>query len=249
MLRRLTKPGLFITGTDTGVGKSVVASAIAEHLRRAAGLRVGAFKPIASGCELRDGVVVNEDAERLAAAIGHRFTREVICPEEFFTNLTPAVAANIENRRVEWGRIQQALDVIEADSDVVVIEGLGGVYAPLDDDVALIDMIAMLGAPALCVSRPGLGTINHTVLTVEAIRQHGIECAGVVVNRFPANPSVGEETNLGQIERWTRMPIRCVVPEAYFVGYAVPPEVARAIGAVDWRALCGRRPGGAAQGV
>ena len=242
MLRRLTKPGLFVTGTDTAVGKSVVASAIAEHLSRRTGLRVGAIKPIASGCELRDGVVVNEDAERLAAAIGHRFRREVICPQEYFTSLTPAVAAQVEDRPVDWARIQRAFDVVEAESDVLVVEGAGGVYAPLDADVAVIDAIVALGLPALCVSRPGLGTINHTALTVDAIRRHGVACAGVVVNRFPANPTLAEETNLAQIARWTGMPLRCVVPEAYFVGYAVPAEVARAIDAVDWRASCDAAP-------
>ena len=242
MLRPLTKPGLFVTGTDTGVGKSVVASAIAEHLRRTVGLRVGAIKPIASGCEQRDGVIVNEDAERLSAAIGHRFTRDVICPQEFFENLTPAVASKIEGRAVDWPRIQQAIDAIEAESDVIVIEGVGGLYAPLDEGIAVIDVIIALGAPALCVSRPTLGTINHTLLTIAAMRQRGVACAGVVVNRVPANAGLVERTNIEQIERWTRMPVRCVVPEAYFVGYAVPPEVARAIDAVDWRVLCDAPP-------
>lgn len=240
MLRRLTKPALFVTGTDTGVGKSVVASAIADHLHRTSGWRVGAIKPVTSGCDVRDGRIVNEDAERLAAAIGHRLPMDVVCPVQYFHQLTPAVAAQVEGRPMDWGKIQRAIDAAESESDVLVIEGAGGLFAPLDDNHCVAHVIRLLGAPALCVSRPSLGTINHTTLTLDAMRCHDIVCRGVVVNRFPASPGTVEQTNLEQIARWAgNVPIRCVVPEAYFVGYSVPPEVMRAVGEVDWLSICG----------
>lgn len=240
MLRRLRIPALFITGTDTGVGKSVVASAIAARLHTSSGRRVGAIKPVASGCDFRDGRIVNEDAERLSAAIGRRLPMDVICPQQYCSQLTPAVAARVEGRPLDWGAIQRALDVVEAQSDVMIVEGAGGLFAPLDDDHTVLDVIRMLGVPALCVSRPTLGTINHTAMTVDTMRCHDVACCGVVVNRYPAQPNIAEQTNLEQIARWSRVPVRCVVPEAYFVGYDVPAEVARAIEGVDWLALCAR---------
>ena len=234
MLRPLTKPALFVTGTDTGVGKSVVASAIADHLHRTSGLRVGAIKPVASGCD-----VVNEDAERLSAAIGRRFPLDVVCPQAYRSQLTPAVAARVEGRPLDWSAIARAMAIVEAESDVVIVEGAGGLFAPLDDERCVLDVIKMLGAPALCVSRPTLGTINHTALTVDAMRCHDVACCGVVVNRYPLAPGLTERTNLEEIARWAKVPVRCVVPEAYFVGYDTPAEVTRAVAGVDWLALFG----------
>lgn len=239
MLRRLTKPALFITGTDTGVGKSVVASAIADRLHRTSGLRVGAIKPVASGCDAGGGRIVNEDAERLSAAIGGRFPLEVVCPQQYRSQLTPAVAARVEGRPLDWTAIARAFEIIEADSDVLIVEGAGGLFAPLDDERCVLDVMRMLGAPAVCISRPTLGTINHTAMTVDTMRCHDVACCGVIVNRYPAAPGLTERTNLEEIARWAKVPIRCVVPEAYFVGYDTPAEVARAVATVDWLSLCG----------
>ena len=238
MLPRLTIPGLFVTGTDTGVGKTVVASAIADHFRRR-GLRVGAFKPAASGCNVEsDGGLTSEDAERLRAAIGDRFSSRQICPELFAEPLAPAVAARRAGRQINWPNVRAMLLQIVSESDVIVIEGAGGIHSPIDDRTTILTLIRALALPTLCITRPSLGTLNHTVLTVDALRAARVECAGVVINRFPMrDPTVAEMTSREEIERLGGGPVRCVVPEAYFEGYAIPPAIAESIDSVDWSRL------------
>ena len=238
MLPRLTIPGLFVTGTDTGVGKTIVAAAIADHFRRQ-GLRVGAFKPAAAGCDVdHEGNVVCEDAERLRAAIGDRFLSSQICPEMFVEPLAPAVAARREGRPIDWSHVRAMLAEIVSGSDIIIIEGIGGIHAPLDDRTTVLTLIRALVMPTVCVTRPSLGTLNHTMLSVEALRSARVECAGVVINRFPMrDPTVAEQTAREEIERLGGGPVRCVVPEAYFEGYAIPTAIADAIDLVDWSRL------------
>lgn len=241
MLRPLHKPALFVTGTDTNVGKTIVAAAIADALHRA-GVRVGVFKPVASGCAPResDNCIVCEDAQMLGAVVDHRFDHDTICPFAYAERISPYIAARNENRPVDWSVVQAALDRIQAESDVVVIEGAGGLFVPLDVRTKVIDLIRQFGVPALCVSRPGLGTINHTVLTVEAMRARRVECVGVVVNRYPPDAGVVEQTNIDEIGRCAGVPVRAVVPEAYFDGFRIPAEIAAAVAPVDWRSLMRR---------
>lgn len=230
--------GLFVTGTDTGVGKTVVAAAIVDHFRRR-GLRVGALKPVATGCATdAGGKLMSEDADRLRAALGDRFSSDEICPVMYAETLTPSVAARRARQPVDWARIRAAIDRIVADSDVIVVEGLGGLHAPIDDRTRVIDLMRSLALPAVCVSRTRIGTINHTLLTVDALRAARVEVAGVVLNRLPMrDPGVADETNRDEIERLGGGPVRCVVPEAYFEGYTIPQAIAEVIDDVDWSRL------------
>ena len=121
---------------------------------------------------------------------------------------------------------------------MIIVEGLGGLHAPLDDHTRVIDLIRSLGAPAVCVSRTGIGTINHTLLTTDALRLARIETVGVVMNRYPmSDPSIADATSMMEIDRLGGGPVRCVVPEAYFEGYTIPPAISDAIDAVDWSRL------------
>lgn len=243
MISRATIPGLFVTGTDTGVGKTLIAGAIARHLRKREGLRVGVFKPVGSGCVLRREGLVSEDAEFLAHCAEARQPLDLICPQRYAEPLAPAVAGEREKRFVNWGIVDNALRLIARESDVVIVEGVGGILVPLDARHTMLDFAEELGLAAVVVARAGLGTINHTLLTLEALRSRGVRVAGVVVNRFPPDtPGLAEETNPRAIEKWGKAPVLAVVPEAAAKDVETEPvagEVMDAIAAVDWAMLAG----------
>jgi dethiobiotin synthetase len=231
---------LFITGTDTGVGKTLVAGAIADWFRRH-GARVAVLKPVATGCVRRREGLVSEDAEFLAHCADARHPLDLICPQRYAESLAPAVAADRAGQPVDWSAIQRAIDLMSRDSDVIIVEGVGGIMVPLDDRHTVLDLVQWLRLPSVVVARPGLGTINHTILTVNALRG-ATYVAGVVVNRYPADGAgVAEELNLRAIEKWGRTPLLCVVPEEKNPGSRLGAGVLAAVDPVDWQNLAGMR--------
>jgi len=237
MLKRSTIPGLFITGTDTGIGKTLVAAAIADWFKRH-GHRAAVCKPIATGCSRRREGLVSEDAEFLAHHADAKFPLNTICPQRFAEPLAPAIAAERAGQTIEWNAIDAAIQTMSRESDVLIVEGVGGVMVPIARKILVLDMIVWLGLPAVVVARAGLGTINHTLLTVQALRNANIPIAGVVINKYPPEtPPIAEETNPRAIEKWGSVPVLCMVPE--FKGPAIPTlpaDVAAAIDSVDWLA-------------
>jgi dethiobiotin synthetase len=235
-------PGLFVTGTDTGVGKTLVAGAIA-HYFAVRGRRVGVCKPIATGCVRRREGLVSEDAEFLAHHADARFPLDVVCPQRFAEPLAPAIAAERAGQPIDWPAIDRALRATAGDSDVMVVEGVGGILAPLDRGHTVLDMAVWLGLPVVIVARPGLGTINHTLLTIAALRTAGLSVAGVVINQYPAGTApTAEETNPRAIERWGGVSVLCLVPR--FAGAAaptLPADVVAAVDTVDWDRLARRQ--------
>jgi dethiobiotin synthetase len=165
--------GTFITGTDTGVGKTWVACRLAEALRQR-GLRVGVFKPAESG----DG----GDALKLKRASGCPLPLSVIRPYHFKQPLAPAVAARLEGKRVSLAKIQAALAELRRDSDVVLIEGAGGLLVPYGPGLDGAALAKALKLPLLIVARAGLGTLNHSLLTLEAARRRRLKVLGVLLN-------------------------------------------------------------------
>jgi dethiobiotin synthetase len=235
MLPRVRIPGLFITGTDTGVGKSVVAGAIAAWFRRQ-GRRVGVLKPVATGCERRREGLVSTDAEFLAHCADARHPLDLICPQRYAEPLAPSVAAERAGQPVDWSAVRRSIELICRDSDVLIVEGVGGVMVPLDERHTVLDLASWLGLPAVVVARAGLGTINHTLLTLHALRQVAT-VAGVVINRYPAETAgVAEETNPRMIDKWGRHPVLCIVPDEAVVGDppSLPDAITAAIDPVDW---------------
>lgn len=241
MLARLSIPGLFITGTDTAVGKTLVAGAITNFFA-SRGRRVAVCKPIATGCVRRREGLVSEDAEFLAHHADARFGLDTICPQRFAEPLAPAIAAERAGEAIDWPAIDRAIQTMSRDSDIMVIEGVGGILVPLERRHTVLDMAKWLGAPVVVVARPGLGTINHTLLTVAALRTAGLAVAGVVINQYPAGTApTAEETNPRAIERWGSVPVLCLVP--HFAGPAAPQlpvDVVAAVATVDWEALARR---------
>jgi len=241
MLPPLSIPGLLITATDTGVGKTVIAGAIARNLRTQ-GLRVAVCKPLATGCVRRREGLVSEDAEFLAHCADAPHPLDLICPQRYAQPLAPAVAAERAARPVEWDSIGRAIQIMSRGSDLMVLEGIGGVMVPIDEQHAFLDLAAWLNVPAVIVARAGLGTINHTLLTLSALRRRNVPVAGVVINRYPTDtPPAAEETNPRAIERWGKVAVLAIVPDSPMPTSIrqepIPPGIASAIATVDWAAF------------
>jgi dethiobiotin synthetase len=205
--------GVFITGTDTDVGKTWVAAGLTAALRRR-GVGAVYFKPIQSGCPVEAGRLVPTDA--LFARDLAKLTEplELLTPVSLRLPLAPGVAAAQEGVEIDLGPVAGAVSELARRYDWFVVEGAGGLYVPLiGTGFLVLDLIKWLGLPLLVVSRPGLGTINHTALTVAAARGAGIQVAGVVINRYPPKPTLAQQTNPGVIEAITQVPILALVPE------------------------------------
>ena len=235
MLSRVTIPGLLITGTDTGIGKTVIAGAIARWFRDE-GYRTGVLKPAASGCVRRREGLVSEDAEFLAQCADAAQPLDLIAPQRFIEPLAPAVAADRAGEKLDWSAIQRSIDIISRDSDVLIVEGVGGIMVPMDPKHTMLDVAQWLKLPAVVVARPALGTINHTLLTTNALRSVGVKVAGVVINRYPAEtPPLAEETNPKAIEKWGKVPVLCLVPDTKeLIHRYLPPDIMSAVATVDW---------------
>jgi dethiobiotin synthetase len=180
--------GLFITGNDTGVGKTYVAAMIARALV-AEGKRVGVYKPVASGCELRDGLLVSDDAVALWDAAGRPDDLEHVCPQRFALPVAPHLAARAEGKRINRDLLRSGLDYWRERSDIVIVEGAGGLMSPVSDDEYVADLAADFGYPLVVVARNALGVINQTLQTliVAATFRDGLPIAGIVLN--DANPA------------------------------------------------------------
>jgi len=175
--------GVFVTGTDTGVGKTLVAGAVLRYLR-GRGIRVEPFKPAATGCRRFRGELVSADAQFLAACADSRRMLHEIAPVRFRHALAPNVAARLEKSTVKLEEIFHQYRRLEGIADAVVVEGVGGLLCPITDDFLVAHFAKMVNLPVVIVARPGLGTINHTLLTLFAVRKAGLKVAGVVINRY-----------------------------------------------------------------
>ena len=190
--------GCFVTGTDTGVGKTVVAAAIAAALS-ARGERVAAFKPVVTGLDEPRDPDWPPDHELLAAAAGT--TPEAVAPLRFGPPVSPHLAAEMEGVTIEPAELLAAAGAAAAAADALVVEGVGGVLVPLTMGYAVRDFARDLALPVVVAARPGLGTINHTLLTLEAIRAVGLTPAAVVITPYPGEPDVMTRSNRLTIER------------------------------------------------
>ncbi len=197
--------GLFITGTDTGVGKTMVTAALARALKLR-GVQVGVMKPVTAGCPERNGELVSEDAELLAWAAGVELDDDV-APYRLREPIAPADAAKKDRVKIDFGRIKECYDRLSARYEYVLVEGAGGLMVPLNGGFLVADLINHLALPMLVVARPGLGTINHSVLTCFSGSQMGIDVKGVVVNRFPSQPTLAEQGASHQIGSLCGAPI------------------------------------------
>jgi dethiobiotin synthetase len=199
--------GLFVTATDTGVGKTEIASALVRGWR-ARGLDVGALKPAQSG----HGPGVPSDAERLRIAAGAVDPPDLVCPYTFAAPLAPAVAARLERVAIELDRILDAARALAARHAAIVVEGAGGLFTPLTERETYADLAVALRLPALVVARAGLGTVNHVALTCEALLRRGVAVTGIVLNRSAPGADPSEPYNAAEIERLTGARVLASLP-------------------------------------
>jgi dethiobiotin synthetase len=182
--------GIFVTGTGTEVGKTVVAATIAQTLARA-GKRVAVFKPAVTG--LDEGV--ETDHALLRRASGSTQSDEEIAPYRYGPPASPHLAAELAGGEIDPERLRQAAATAAAGAEAIVCEGVGGLLVPLSPGYLVRDLAADLGYPLLVVASPSLGTINHTLLTVEAARTAGLEVAAIVLTPWPDEPTEIERSN------------------------------------------------------
>ena len=186
--------GVFVTGTDTGVGKTVVAAAMCAALR-GRGERVVAWKPVVTGVEEAG----DPDHELLARASGTQ--PSAVAPFTFAPAVSPHLAAELAGSAIEPTELVASARAAADGAEILVIEGVGGLLVPLTLGFLVRDLAREVGLPLVIAARPGLGTINHTLLTVEAARAVGLRVVGVVLTPWPEDPSVMERSNRDTIER------------------------------------------------
>ncbi|OGW37182.1 MAG: dethiobiotin synthase [Nitrospirae bacterium GWC2_56_14] len=199
--------GLFITGTDTGVGKTYVAAGIAKALRSAK-IDVGVMKPVETGCRPRSGKLIPRDAEALIRAAAVRDPLSLVNPYRFQAPVAPSVAAQIERKTINPGKILRSFKTLSQRHRFMIVEGAGGIMVPLAQGYLFLDLAEALGLPVLIVARPGLGTINHTLLTIDALRSRRMMIAGIVINDGQGGQQgLAEATSPAVIEELSGVPI------------------------------------------
>jgi dethiobiotin synthetase len=205
--------GAFVTGTGTEVGKTVVAAALARTAR-AAGARVAVFKPAVSGLdeyalrpETWSSAAELPDHVLLRLASGSTQGDDQIAPYRYGPPVSPHLAAELAGEPIDPDRVRGAALEATQDADLLVCEGVGGFLVPLTPGYLVRDLARDLRMPVLIVATPGLGTINHTLLTVEAVRSAGLEVGKVVINPWPEAPSRLELCNLETISDLGRVPV------------------------------------------
>ncbi len=216
--------GFFITGTDTGVGKTIIAGALILAIR-SLGLRVCGMKPIETGClkskfkaqssklKVKEKVLIPSDGIFLKEIADMDDSIDVITPIRLENPLAPFPASEIEGIPVDIEKIKNVYAELAKKYDAVVIEGIGGLLVPINYNYFVLDLAKDFGLPIIIVSRSGLGTINHTLLTVNYAMKEGLNVAGIILNysRPPEN-TLAEETNPEVIRQISPVPILGIFP-------------------------------------
>ncbi|WP_096199563.1 dethiobiotin synthase [Bacillus sp. FJAT-45350] len=201
--------GVFITGTDTDVGKTVISSGIAGVLRDE-GVDVGVFKPMLSGIKRDDP---DSDTYWLKAMSETSLRLEEITPFQFEQPLAPGMAQELEGKNITLGDILRKWDNIRNRHDFFIVEGAGGISVPLGKDFLVSDLIKALNLPVLIVARPNLGTINHTFLTVEYAKKLGLTIKGIIINGTSVKKDLAEKLSPKVIEKMCSVPIIGITPK------------------------------------
>jgi dethiobiotin synthetase len=205
--------GIFITGTDTGVGKTIVAATLARLLTLK-GIKTGVMKPVTSGCITNsDGHRISEDAELLKWAAGSTDSGELCAPYILKEPIAPAEAAAMEGVRIDFGTIRGAFKVLSEQNEFTIVEGAGGLMVPLAGGFLVSDLICQLDIPALVVARPNLGTVNHTLLTTFVAKQLGIDVKGTIIANYPENPGKAESSAPHLMDTLSGVPILGIFKE------------------------------------
>jgi dethiobiotin synthetase len=205
----VSSQGHFVTGTGTEVGKTVVASVLARTAA-AAGRKVAVFKPAVSGIDALDGA--EADHELLRRAAGCDQSDDEIAPYRYGPPVSPHLGAELAGETIDPARLRRAAATAAATGDVLVVEGVGGFLVPLTADYLVRDLAVELGLPIVIAAPPALGTINHTLLTIESVRAAGLEPALVVLTPWASEPTEIEQSNRATIERLGAVEVATLPP-------------------------------------
>ncbi len=206
--------GIFVTGTDTGVGKTVVTASLGLALS-AAGVDVGVMKPIETGAPLVEGRRVGEDAATLRRLIAPNDPIEDVNPVALALAAAPSAAAKDEGVSIDLAAIRVAFDRLAARHEVVLVEGAGGLLVPIDAKTTMADLALSLDTPLVVVARMRLGTINHTLLTLREAERCGLRVLGVVLNGYDPSGeplSEAEARNLDELRDRIDTPLLAELP-------------------------------------
>lgn len=195
---------IFITGTDTDVGKTYVTSRMARD-QSLLGQRVGVYKPVASGCEIVDGEMVPDDAVKLWQAAGRPLSLDAVCPQKFVAPVSPPAAAQTEGKTVDERRLLDGLTPWLCDNfDVVLIEGAGGLFSPVSESMLNIDLLKRISPDeVVLVSANRLGVLHQTIATCEAARARGVTVHRIVLSHVTKEADASVHTNADEIRRFT----------------------------------------------
>lgn len=204
--------GIFVTGTDTGVGKTFVAAGIAAALRRR-GIDIGVMKPVHTGCRTRQGRLIPEDTVRLIRSAGVDDPIGLVTPYAFKEAVAPHVAALKNGVDIDIGKLLRSCRKLGSKHDYIIVEGIGGLLVPITKGFYVADLIKRLQLPALIVTRPGLGTINHTLLTVNCLKGKKIPIVGIVINyRNQGKDTLAEKTAPETLEKLSGVSVLGTIP-------------------------------------
>jgi dethiobiotin synthetase len=230
--------GLFFTGTDTAVGKTFITANVARLLRRQ-GCSVQVCKPVATGANWVDGRWLSDDTVCLADAAGMSGAWDEVTPWSFPEPAAPPVAARLQGVTLTLAEMVEAVSARSRPNGMLLVEGVGGLLCPLTEHELVADLAAALALPLIVVARRSLGTLNHTLLTLDSARQRGLAVAGVIVNETELPQGIAAQTNVEELRRRIDVPVLAVVPYQT----RIAPDDVPALAAIDWRDLAaGRGP-------
>jgi dethiobiotin synthetase len=223
-------PSFLVTGTDTGVGKTFVTGGLAAELA-GRGVPVGVMKPFATGARSIRGRLVSDDARYLKSSAGVDDPLDLINPICLKPPLAPSMASEVAKTPIDLKKVWSAYNTLCARHPTLLVEGAGGLLVPLLTKLTVADLAQKMRLPLLIVTRPSLGTLNHTALTVHVARSYGLRILGLVVNATgPARKGLAERLNPAALELLTRVPVLGEVP---YLG----PRPARALRQAAFRRI------------
>lgn len=244
----MSDAGIFVTGTDTDVGKTVITAAFVACLRKQ-GVDAVPMKPVQTGCRREGDRLVAPDVEfilRVSGLVNVLVDEDdLICPYRFEPACSPHLAAERDGTRIEIDRIQECYEELARKHELVVVEGAGGVLVPLDENKTMLDLMRKLALPVAVVSRPGLGTINHTLLSVGALAWADLRVLGVVFNAADNSAhSYIEEDNVKTVRKMGEVSVLGTMPfvndiEGDNPEFAAVAEQALGLACVGIRGVCG----------
>jgi dethiobiotin synthetase len=221
-------PGLFVTGTGTGVGKTILSAALLATMA-AAGERVRAHKPVVTGLDDRTQSEWPSDHELLASVAGMH--GEEVAPLRYGPAVSPHLAARLAGEEIDPVGLVARAHAAAIGEETLIVEGVGGLLVPFADELTVRDLAVALGLPLLIAAGPGLGTINHTLLTLDAARAAGLDVCAVVLTPWPEQPSELEQSNRATIARLGDVEVVCLG----HVGSPTVADLAHAGDALPWR--------------